>query len=137
MAELGEVRTALADAIAGAVPGMKPFPLIPDSITLPAVVVQPGSPFADYSRRFGGGTALYRLEPILLVGRTAEISAQKKLDGWVSPTGPVITALHTPGQTLGGLVQRLSVTSGQSYGPFLIGESAVYFGASLLVEIEA
>lgn len=137
MSTLSQVREALADHITAAIPdGANGYPHEPDGITVPAVVVRPANEFAAYSTRFGGPTTVWTLEAVLLVSRAVSRAAQDTLDGWAERSGPVIAALHTPGQTLDGAVERLTVTGARDYGHYKFGEG-LYYGFSLIIEIEA
>lgn len=133
---LREVREATAQLIADAVGGMNAYDFEPDGLTVPAVVVRPANEFATYQTRFGGTSTMWQLEAVLLVSRGVSEAAQARLDAWAERTGPVVTALHAPGQTLGGRAERVSVTGARDYGHYRFGEG-LYYGFSLILEIEA
>lgn len=133
MARLAQMRDDLADIAASAVPESVTYARTPDAVVIPAVMVIPASPFADYQRAMGDmTTALLRFDIVFLAGRVEEQSAQALLDTWASPDGPIVPALFAADLDD---AEVLTVV-GQQYGTFRFGGTE-YLGFSLRVEVEA
>lgn len=129
---LDELRQAVADVIAAAVPESVTYAHTADAIAdPPAVLVDLATPFADYQARMGGTTARWRLMVWVLTGSVDSESAQQLLGEWASPEGPLITALFESNLPD---AEVLTIT-GQQYGRVSFG-NATYLGLSFLVEIE-
>ena len=85
MSTLTEIRDAIKTTIETAIPALKVYPTIPDSVTLPAVVVMPDE--VDFSVAMGRGTDTYEFDLIVLVSTGDMDVAQRQLDGFVTGAG--------------------------------------------------
>lgn len=135
MPTLTQVRIALKDAI-DVSPDLNVYDWVPDSIIAPAAFIQPASPLIEYQTRFGAGKAIWRFHITVLLSNKEEQSNQMELDEYLSPTGPIVTALQGPDSSLGGVIDFANVVRAERYGSFRVGDTN-YFGAQLLVEVTA
>ena len=72
-----------------AIDGLRVYALPPESVTeLPAAIIQPGQPLAEYDRTMADGRVRYNLAVLLLTGSGDDAEAWKELAGYVAPTGP-------------------------------------------------
>ena len=85
MSTLTEIRDAIKTTIETAIPALKVYPTIPDSVTLPAVVGMPDE--VDFSVAMGRGTDTYEFDLIVLVSTGDMDVAQRQLDGFVTGAG--------------------------------------------------
>lgn len=134
MAYLSDIRAAVRTALEG-IEGMTVYEWMPDSVNIPCAFIQPGSPLVNYRTRFGSGKAEWTFFLTVLVSRTQEEAAQFELDQYLSPDGPIVTALHGGG-SLGGVVDYATVVRADRYGSFRVGDTN-YFGVQLMVEVTA
>jgi len=108
MATLKAIRRELVRVIEAAIPEMKGYPTLPDSInSLPAVVVVPYT--TSFSESMGRGTDRYELDMLVLVSTNDMGLRQEDLDEYVSGAGPksirraIWQAVDGPGGAFGTL----------------------------------
>lgn len=131
MSRFSQLRDEIGEFVAGAAPSALTYAKTPSAVQVPAVVVIPGTPFAQYWTGNGRST-VYQLRVVFLLAQVAEEAAQEVLDDWASDDGPIISALSNADFED---AEVLSVT-GSEYGRVVVG-SAQYVGFSLVVIIEA
>lgn len=136
-AGMSAIRKALMARL-GTIPDVTPYYFIPDAINAPAMFLEPDKPFADYQKAFQQGQIEWRYLLTILVNRLDEESAQLALDGYLDPSGPVISTLLAPnvGDTLSSISGYVDVLGGERYGAFQVG-ATTYLGAQLLVVVSA
>ena len=92
------VRDELARRL-GALDGLRVYPVPPDTVPqLPAAVIQPGQPLAEYGRTLSGGDVTYTFAVLLLTQSGDDEQAWQDLAAYVAPTGigSVKAAVETP-----------------------------------------
>lgn len=135
IAGLSDLREALAVRLQ-AVPGLRVYPEIPDNPNVPCAVITLGDPPITYDLAYGTtGGHTFRFAIVLLVGRTTERVAQRRLDGYLSGPDAIKSLIETD-RTLGGLVFDVRVIEARNIGPVLLGDAS-YLSAELSVEIRA
>jgi len=103
------VRQGLATAL-DTITGLRCFDYVPDSLSVPAGVVEPLE--IDYDRAMGNGADYYRAFILIIVGRMSDRSSQDRLDAYLVPTGAAsVKAAIEADRTLGGACSTLNVTS--------------------------
>ena len=84
---LVDARYELERRLSG-IEGLRVYPLPPQSVPeLPAAIIQPGQPLAEYNRTLGGGVT-YNLAVLVLAGSGDEDQAWQELAAYVAPAGP-------------------------------------------------
>jgi hypothetical protein len=121
---LGDIRTALATALAGA-PGLNTYEVVPGQINTPAAVVAPEG--IEYLTDFDGG-ATYRLPVQFLASLGDWGTAQRQLDTYIAHDGTAVAAIHAAE----GIEVR--VVSMESYGLTTFSDTS-YLGAQVIVEV--
>tara|TARA_R110002153_G_scaffold109939_1_gene250923 strand:+ start:819 stop:1145 length:327 start_codon:yes stop_codon:yes gene_type:complete len=96
---------------------------MPDTVTAPCAIVQPGSPVVEYHQAFGNGLERYVFKIMVLAQRFDEAANQTLLDGFLSGSGSV-RALIEGDITLGGSASTCEVVSCDMYGLLEINEAA-------------
>ncbi len=134
MAQLTTIRTAIKDALAG-IPGFTVYEWTPDSVNIPCAFVQPSSPVIEYQTRFGSGKATYKFVITVLAGRIQEEAGQDEIDQYISPDGPIISAIQANTGYLGA-GNFATVINADRYGSFRVGDTN-YMGVQLRVEVTA
>lgn len=110
MSTLGQVRAALADALAE----------IPERIQVSLV-----------GGKYDEGTEKFAIR--ILVGEPSE-EAEERIDELLAPEGPLLSAFETD-PTLGGAVSNLAVRSHIGHRAFEQPDETVLMGTELLVEV--
>lgn len=133
IAGIAEIRDALVERL-GSIPEFDARSFWPDSINVPGAWVEPDRPFVDYEQVFDSDHAEWKLVLTIVTSRIDEDSAQKELDGWLSPRGPFISKLREKnvGDTLDQLVSYVQVLTGSRYGAYRVGD-ADYLGAQVFI----
>lgn len=135
IASLTELRDAIAVRLRS-VPGLRVYPEIPDNPTIPAAVITLDNPAITYDLAYGTtGGHVYRLAIVLLVGRSTERVAQRRLDTYLAGDD-ALKAIVEADRTLGGLVYDVRLTEARNIAPVMLGD-AQYLSAELSVEIRA
>ena len=82
------VRNSLAARL-GRIQGVRVYPTPPESAPeLPAAIIQPGQPLAEYGGTLGGGDVTFRFTVLLLTRSGDDEEAWTELAGYVAPSGP-------------------------------------------------
>jgi hypothetical protein len=127
------IRTALATNLA-TIPGLRTAAEIPDLPNPPIAVVSLDS--VTYDQAFAKGMTSYNFTVTVIVGRSAEREAQRKLDGYISPgTNSVKNAIES-NKTLGGNAYDCRVVSMNSVGSVTISDTT-YLAADFSVTVIA
>ncbi len=111
-ATVSELRSALATSLA-TITGLRTYAYQPDQVNAP--VAWPTLDEVAYHGAMGPGLVTYTFKVTCVVGRAAERSAQKTLDGYLSYDAGVRAAVEAD-KTLGGYAQSLIVESANSIG---------------------
>lgn len=68
--------------------GLRVYPVPPDTVPqLPAAIVQPGQPLAEYGRTLSGGDVTYNFAVLLLTQSGDDDQAWRDLAACLAPTG--------------------------------------------------
>lgn len=103
------VRQGLATAM-DTIVGLRCFDYVPDSLSVPAAVVEPLEIRYDQSSQ--RGSQYYRAFVLIIVGRMSDRSSQDRLDAYLGDTGASsIKAKIESDRTLGGACSTLQVTT--------------------------
>jgi len=113
--------------------GLRVYDHIPDSFQPPAAMVSIDN--VDYHQAFRGGDSVYTFTVSVMVARTDDRTAQKKLDEFLSYSGSrsVREAIETD-MTLDGRIQACVVNSGGNIAAVQINE-ATYLGVEFTVTV--
>jgi hypothetical protein len=135
MAELGEIREALADALS-VLPDAQVSAYFLHQPTPPAMHIYPGP--MTYDVAFGRGLDLWTFQIQAFVPLTSDIAAQRRLDEWLNAEGSTsIKQAAEADKTLGGLVADLRVISHGGYAPVSIEGRGLMLMAEWTVEVHA
>jgi hypothetical protein len=130
---ISQIRTALATNIAR-IPGLRTAAEIPDLPNPPIAIVSLES--VTYDQAYAKGMTNYTFTVTVVVGRSAEREAQRKLDGYISPgTNSVKNAIESD-KTLGGYAYDCRVVSMNSVGSVTISDTT-YLAADFTVTVIA
>jgi hypothetical protein len=130
---ISQIRTALATNLA-TIPGLRTAAEIPDLPNPPIAVVSLDS--VTYDQAFAKGLTNYNFTVTVIVGRSAEREAQRKLDAYISPgTNSVKNAIES-NKTLGGYAYDCRVVSMNSVGSLTISDTT-YLAADFSVTVIA
>ena len=130
---ISQIRTALATNLA-TIPGLRTAAEIPDLPNPPVAIVSLES--VTYDQAFAKGMTNYTFTITVIVGRSAEREAQRKLDGYISPgTNSVKNAVESD-KTLGGYAYDCRVVSMNSVGSVTISDTT-YLAADFTVTVIA
>jgi hypothetical protein len=130
---ISQIRTALATNLA-TIPGLRTAAEIPDLPNPPIAVVSLDS--VTYDQAFAKGLTNYNFTVTVIVGRSAEREAQRKLDAYISPgTNSVKNAIES-NKTLGGYAYDCRVVSMNSVGSLTISDTT-YLAADFTVTVIA
>jgi hypothetical protein len=130
---ISQIRTALATNLA-TIPGLRTAAEIPDLPNPPIAVVSLDS--VTYDQAFAKGMTNYNFTVTVIVGRSAEREAQRKLDAYISPgTNSVKNAIES-NKTLGGYAYDCRVVSMNSVGSLTISDTT-YLAADFSVTVIA
>jgi hypothetical protein len=132
MASVGELRTALATAMAS-VPNLRTSATVPDAPRPPVAVVMPDRIVYDLNARRGADTFFFTI--MLLVGRADDRAAQNNLDAYLVGPNSIKAAIEAD-RTLGGKANTCRVTEMSNYASMPVAET-VYLSAQFTVEVTA
>ena len=134
MASITAIREGIAKNLAN-VPGLRTSAEIPDNPTPPIGIVNLES--VEYDGAFNRGLTTYNFVVTVVVGRAAERSMQRKLDGYcdVSSENSVKAAIESD-KTLSGEVYDLRVERATSIGSITINDQT-YLAAEFTVTVFA
>jgi len=135
MAELADIRQALADALA--LPGFQVSGYMLSNPTPPAIHVFPDE--ITYDAAMARGLDTWQLKIQAYVGFTTDIGAQKRLDALLAKTGTSsIKTLVESDRTLGNVVQDARVVDCTGYRLYgATGDGRVVLGAEWTVTVYA
>lgn len=105
-------------------PELRASPTLREAVTVPALVVLAGEPFATYHERFETDEATYIFDVVLLASKVNEVAAQKRLYGWIDPRGALYRALDA--------IEGMSVEQVVNVGDYTVGD-ATHWGGTLRV----
>jgi len=133
-ATVSEVSEALRTALQ-AVPGLRVVEYIPDSLNPPMATV--GVDTVNYHGAFRGGNPVYLFTVTVVVARSSDRLAQKRLDDYLSYGGDVsIRAAVEEDPSLGGCVQTSQVVSGGNITNINVND-VIYLSVDFVVEVYA
>ena len=127
------IRTALANNL-GTISGLRTAAEIPDLPNPPIAVVSLDS--VTYDQAYAKGMTTYTFTVTVIVGRTAEREAQRKLDGYISTGANSIKNAVESDKTLGGNAYDCRVVSMNSVGSVTISDTT-YLAADFSVTVIA
>ena len=130
---ISQIRTALATNLA-TISGLRTAAEIPDLPNPPIAIVNLDS--VTYDQAYAKGMTTYNFSITVIVGRSAEREAQRKLDGYISTgTNSVKNAIES-NKTLGGYAYDCRVVSMNSVGSLTISDTT-YLAADFSVTVIA
>jgi hypothetical protein len=135
MADYAAIRAGLKTRLATSSTFIQVSATVPDTVSPPAAIVQPGSPVAEYHQAFGNGLERFIFNVLILAQRFDEEANQTLLDGFLSGSG-AIRALIEADVTLGGTCSTCQVVSANSYGLVDINDTP-FLGCEYSVEVYA
>jgi hypothetical protein len=128
-----QIRSALATNL-GTVPGLRTAAEIPDLPNPPIAIVSLES--VTYDQAYAKGMTNYTFTITVVVGRSAEREAQRKLDGYISPGANSVKNAIESDKTLGGYAYDCRVVSMNSVGSVTISDTT-YLAADFTVTVIA
>ena len=130
---ISQIRSALATNLA-TISGLRTAAEIPDLPNPPIAIVSLDS--VTYDQAYAKGMTTYNFTITVIVGRSAEREAQRKLDAYISPgTNSVKNAIES-NKTLGGYAYDCRVVSMNSVGSVTISDTT-YLAADFSVTVIA
>ena len=134
MADITTIRTKLAENIA-TVSGLRTSPVLIDNPSPPIALVNLNT--IDYHQAFQNGTTILNFQVSLIVGRSAEREAQRKLDAYLAPTGAQsVKAGVESNRSLDGNCDDLIVSSANAIGSITINDQT-YLAAEFTITVYA
>jgi hypothetical protein len=130
---ISQIRTALATNLA-TIPGLRTAAEIPDLPNPPIAVVSLDS--VSYDQAFAKGMTSYTFTVTVIVGRSAEREAQRKLDAYITPGANSVKNAIESNKTLGGYAYDCRVVSMNSVGSVTISDTT-YLAADFTVTVIA
>jgi hypothetical protein len=130
---IGQIRTALATNLA-TISGLRTAAEIPDLPNPPIAIVSLES--VTYDQAYAKGMTNYTFTITVVVGRSAEREAQRKLDGYISPGANSVKNAIESDKTLGGYAYDCRVVSMNSVGSVTISDTT-YLAADFTVTVIA
>jgi hypothetical protein len=128
-----QIRSALATNLA-TISGLRTAAEIPDLPNPPIAVVSLDS--VTYDQAYAKGMTTYTFTVTVIVGRSAEREAQRKLDGYISTGANSIKNAVESDKTLGGYAYDCRVVSMNSVGSVTISDTT-YLAADFTVTVIA
>ena len=131
---VSQIKTGLAANLA-TVSGLRAYAYQPDNVNTP--FAWPLLDSIQYNGAMGGGLITHKFTVSVVVGRSAERTAQTLLDGYLSYKGAtsIRQALESD-RTLGGVVQDLIVESADNIST-LEANDATYLAIDFMVTVYA
>ena len=131
---ISDIRDGLATNLA-TVPGLRVAGELIDNPSPPIALVSLDS--IEYDQAYQRGLNLLTFTITVIVGRAAERTAQRKLDGYIQLTGDQSVKLAVESdRTLSGACQDLRVTTAGSIGSIKINDQT-YLAAEFTVTVYA
>ena len=128
-----QIRTALATNLA-TITGLRTAAEVPDLPNPPVAIVNLDS--VTYDQAFAKGMTNYNFTITVIVGRSAEREAQRKLDGYISAGANSVKNAVESDSTLGGYAYDCRVVSMDSVGSLTISDTT-YLAADFTVTVIA
>jgi len=128
-----QIRSALAANLA-TISGLRTAAEIPDLPNPPIAVVSLDS--VTYDQAYAKGMTTYTFTITVIVGRSAEREAQRKLDGYITPGANSVKNAIESNKTLGGNAYDCRVVSMNSVGSVTISDTT-YLAADFTVTVIA
>jgi hypothetical protein len=128
-----QIRSALATNLA-TISGLRTAAEIPDLPNPPIAVVSLDS--VTYDQAYAKGMTTYTFTITVIVGRSAEREAQRKLDGYITPGANSVKNAIESDKTLGGNAYDCRVVSMNSVGSVTISDTT-YLAADFSVTVIA
>jgi hypothetical protein len=128
-----QIRSALATNLA-TISGLRTAAEIPDLPNPPIAVVSLDS--VTYDQAYAKGMTTYTFTITVIVGRSAEREAQRKLDGYITPGANSVKNAIESNKTLGGNAYDCRVVSMNSVGSVTISDTT-YLAADFTVTVIA
>lgn len=133
MASITEIRTALATNLA-TISGLRTSAEMPDNPNPPVSIVSLDS--VDYDQAFAKGLVTYNFTVTVIVGRSAERTAQRLLDSYISTGEKSVKNAVESDKSLGGKAYDCRVTSLNSVGSIQLNDTT-YLAADFSVAVIA
>jgi len=131
---VSQIKTGLAANLA-TVSGLRAYAYQPDNVNTP--FAWPLLDSIQYNGAMGGGLITHKFTVSVVVGRSAERTAQTLLDGYLSYKGATsIRQAIESDRTLGGVVQDLIVESANNIST-LEANDATYLAIDFVVTVYA
>jgi hypothetical protein len=131
---VSQIKTGLAANLA-TVSGLRAYAYQPDNVNTP--FAWPLLDSIQYNGAMGGGLITHKFTISVVVGRSAERTAQTLLDGYLSYAGAIsIRQAIESDRTLGGVVQDLIVESASNIST-LEANDAIYLAIDFTVTVYA
>ena len=129
-----EVRDELARRL-GRLAGLRVYGEPPDAVMeLPAAIIRPGRPLAEYNGTLAGNDVAYGLELFVLTGSGDSAQAWEELAAYVAPTGVGSVKAQVEDPTGSpGTVDWFRVTHASEGGRISYGK-ATYWGVAFHVQ---
>jgi hypothetical protein len=127
------IRTGLATNLA-TIAGLRTAAEVPDLPNPPIAIVALNN--VSYDRAFADGLTNYTFIVTVIVGRAAERTAQRKLDGYITPGANSVKNALESDKTLGGYAYDCRVVSMDSVGSLTISDTT-YLAADFTVSVIA
>jgi hypothetical protein len=128
-----QIRTRLATNLA-TISGLRTAAEIPDLPNPPIAVVSLNS--VTYDGAYAKGMTTYNFSITVIVGRSAEREAQRKLDAYISTGASSIKSAVESDKTLGGYAYDCRVVSMDSVGSLTVSDTT-YLAADFTVAVIA
>jgi hypothetical protein len=128
-----QIRTALATNLA-TIAGLRTAAEVPDNPSPPIAIVNLDS--VTYDQAYAKGMTTYNFTITVVVGRSAERQAQRKLDGYITPGANSVKNAIESDKTLGGYAYDCRVVSLNSVGSLTISDTT-YLAADFSVTVIA
>ena len=135
MADYGAIRDGLKTRLATSSTFVQVADTMPDVVSPPAAIVQPGSPTVDYDQAFGNGLELFVFQILVLLQRFDVTANQDLMDTLISGSASIKTLIEGD-LTLGGAAATCQVVSASNYQDYEAMET-VYIGCEFTVEVYA
>ena len=131
---VSQIKTGLAANLA-TVSGLRAYAYQPDNVNTP--FAWPLLDSIQYNGAMGGGLITHKFTVSVVVGRSAERTAQSTLDGYLSYAGATsIRSAIESDRTLGGVVQDLIVESANNISTLEVND-ATYLAIDFVVTVYA
>lgn len=133
MASITDIRTAIATNLA-TISGLRTSAEMPDNPNPPIGIVSLDS--VDYDQAYAKGLVTYNFTVTVIVGRSAERTAQRLLDTYISTGEKSVKNAIESDKSLGGKAYDLRVTSLNSVGSIQLNDTT-YLAADFSVAVIA